>query len=66
MEKRINYNDLVTNAAALHNVVDISTALRQLIAEGYPVNVDDVASLGPYVTRTIKRFGTTPCRGRPA
>jgi len=57
MEKRIKYNDLVANSAALHNVVDISNALRQLIAEGHPVNADDVASLSPYVTRTIKRFG---------
>lgn len=57
MEKRIKYNDLVANAAALHNVVDITHVLRQLIAEGYPVNADDVANLSPYVTRTIKRFG---------
>lgn len=45
------------NSAALHDVVDISNALRQLIADGHPVNADDVASLSPYVTRTIKRFG---------
>jgi TnpA family transposase len=57
MEKRIKYNDLVANAAALHNVVDLTRALRELIAEGYPVNADDVASLGPNVTRTIRRSG---------
>jgi len=57
MEKRIKYNDLVANAAALHTVVDVTHVLRDLIGEGYPVTAGDVAELSPYITRTIKRFG---------
>jgi TnpA family transposase len=56
-EKIIKYNDLVANAVIFQNVVDVSRALRELIAEGYPVKREDVAALSPYLTRHIKRFG---------
>jgi TnpA family transposase len=56
-EKIIKYNDLVANAVIFQNVVDVSQTLRELIAEGYPVNRADVAALSPYLTRHIKRFG---------
>ncbi len=56
-EKIIKYNDLVANAVIFQNVVDVSQILRELIAEGYPVNRADVAALSPYLTRHIKRFG---------
>ena len=67
MEKRIRYNHLVATAAALHIVVDITHVLRDLVAEGYPVNAEDEASLSPYITRTITRFGddVIPAGGPP-
>lgn len=56
-EKFIKYNDLVANAVIFQNVIDLSRALRELIAEGYPVQREDVQALSPYLTRHIKRFG---------
>jgi TnpA family transposase len=57
LEKHIKYNDLVANAAALQNVVDITFALRDLADEDHDVRREDVAALSPYMTRSIKRFG---------
>jgi TnpA family transposase len=56
-EKVIKYNDLVANAVIFHNVVDQTRILRELKQEGFPVNREDVATLSPYVTTHIKRFG---------
>ena len=39
------------------NVIDLSRALRELIAVGYPVQREDVQALSPYLTQHIKRFG---------
>lgn len=35
----------------------VSRILRELIVKGYPVKRVDVATLSPYLTRHIKRFG---------
>jgi TnpA family transposase len=56
-EKMIKYNDLVANAVIFHNVVDQSRILAELIAEGFPVQREDVMALSPYLTLHIKRFG---------
>lgn len=56
-EKVIKYNDLVANAVIFHNVVDQTRILRALKEEGFPVTREDVATLSPYVTSHIKRFG---------
>ena len=56
-EKVIKYNDLVANAVIFHNVVDQTRILRELKEEGFPVAREDVATLSPYVTSHIKRFG---------
>ena len=56
-EKIIKYNDLVANAIIFHNVVDQTRILRELKEEGFPVAREDVATLSPYVTSHIKRFG---------
>src|SRR5215510_10229895 len=56
-EKMIKYNDLVANAVIFHNVIDQSRVLTELIAEGFPVEVEDVRTLSPYLTLHIKRFG---------
>jgi hypothetical protein len=66
-EKRIKYNDLVANAAILHTVVDLTAALHELAAEGHTIAQEDVATLSPYVTRALKRFGdyVLPARTLP-
>jgi len=56
-EKRVKYLDIVATSAIVQTVVDMSYAIRDLIHEGYPVTRADVATLSPYITRTIKRFG---------
>jgi hypothetical protein len=56
-EKRLKYNHLLTNAVSIQNVIDLTRAVRGLLAEGYPVKHEDLATLSPYQTRHIKRFG---------
>ncbi len=51
-EKRLKYNHLLTNAVAIQNVIDLTRAVRQLMAEGYPVKREDLAALSPYQTPT--------------
>ncbi|HCA97621.1 MAG TPA: hypothetical protein DEP38_24340 [Cyanobacteria bacterium UBA9226] len=56
-EKRVKYLDLVASAVILQNAVDISLVVQQLSAEGYKINRELLASLSPYLTRHIKRYG---------
>ena len=53
----IKYNDLVSNAVILQNVIDITYILKKLSAQGITFNKSDIASLSPYLTRHINRFG---------
>lgn len=57
-EKRIKYSDLLANALILQNVVDMTRIIHQLLLEGYPVHLNDLAFFSPYWTRHIRRFGT--------
>jgi TnpA family transposase len=56
-EKVIKYGSLLSNAVILHNVYDMTTELKRLIGEGYPVQAEDLVFLSPYMTGHIKRFG---------
>ena len=56
-EKRVKYLDLVASAVILQNAFDISKAVQILSSEGYPIRQQELASLSPYVTRHIKRYG---------
>ncbi|ETX03647.1 MAG: hypothetical protein ETSY1_46580 (plasmid) [Candidatus Entotheonella factor] len=56
-EKRIKYRDLVANAVMLHNVVDMTNVLGELLEEGIRVTPEIVSRLSPYLTEHIKRFG---------
>jgi TnpA family transposase len=56
-EKRIKYRDLVANAVMLHNVMDMTNALRDLQRDGVHITPELVARLSPYLTEHIKRFG---------
>ena len=56
-EKRLEYNQLVANAVAIQNVIDLTRAVRALLQEGYPVRQEDLAALSPYQTGHLKRFG---------
>jgi len=56
-EKAIKYNDVVANAVILHNIIDMTAALKYLLDEGYSVSRPEVTQLSPYLTRNVKRFG---------
>lgn len=56
-EKQLQYLDLVASAVIFQNVVDISLAVQQLSAEGYPIDREALSKMSPYLTEQLKRFG---------
>ena len=56
-EKIIKFNSLLANCVIFHTTLDMTTVVRQLLAEGFPVDPDDLATMAPYLTEGIKRFG---------
>ena len=56
-EKLIKYRDVVANAVMLSNVVDLTTVLSELVAEGHAVTPEMISRLSPYLTGHIRRFG---------
>ena len=57
MEKAIKYNDIITNSVILQNIIDMSDVIYQLTQDGAHIREEDIASLSPYITEHIKRFG---------
>src|SRR5258706_8218924 len=55
MEKLIKFTQLVANAIMLSNVLDMSAAIRTLLATGYVVTTQAVAELSPYLRQHIAR-----------
>lgn len=64
-EKAIVYNELVTNAVALQNVVDQTQAIHAMKSKGINVRAADLAFLSPYATSNLKRFGDYPTDLKP-
>ena len=56
-ERVVKFNELVANAAIFSTALDITDGANALAAEGYPVNTHDLATISPYITHTIRRFG---------
>jgi hypothetical protein len=56
-EKAMKFNSLLTNAVIFHNTLDIAEVVRDLQAEGWSVDPEDLAQISPYLTENIKRFG---------
>jgi TnpA family transposase len=56
-EKVIKFNELIANCVIYSTACDITDAANQLAAEGRPVDVDDLATISPYITYTVRRFG---------
>ncbi len=70
-ERVVKFNELISNCAIYSTALDITDAANVLAAEGHPVDTDDLATISPYVTRTIRRFGDwvldlAPPQGAPA
>jgi TnpA family transposase len=56
-EKIIKFNSLVANCVIFHTTLDMMAVVRQLIAEGWAVDPEDLAAMSPYITERVKRFG---------
>ena len=55
--KFIKYNHLVANLLTFHTLVTITKALRELLEQGHTANREALATLSPYQTEHINRFG---------
>lgn len=56
-EKIVKFNELLADIVIYSNACDITAAANALAAEGHPVDPDDLATVSPYITRNIRRFG---------
>src|SRR5258708_4227188 len=55
--KFVKYNHLVANLLVFHNIVTLSRALERLHADGLKASAQAMATLTPYQTEHINRFG---------
>ncbi|MFF0415578.1 Tn3 family transposase [Kitasatospora sp. NPDC004745] len=51
------FTSLLANLVIFHNALDIADVVRELQADGRPVDPLDLALDFPYLTEHIKRFG---------
>jgi hypothetical protein len=65
-EKVVKFDELIANCVIYSNACDITDAANALAAEGHPVDTDDLATVSPYITHTVRRFGNWPLRDRSA
>lgn len=56
-DKIIKYNHLVANLLILHNVNSMTEVLNELRQEGYHITPEILASISPYRTHCINRYG---------
>jgi hypothetical protein len=56
-EKIIKFNELLANCVIYSNACDITAAANALASDGHPIDTDDLATISPYITHTIRRFG---------
>ena len=57
--KQIKYIDLVANAIMLHNVVDLTGVLNDMVTEGTKPSKELLAGLSPFIRDQIRRFWCT-------
>jgi hypothetical protein len=55
--KIIKYNHFIANCLSLYNVANLTKIINQLVNEGHPVTQEMAASLSPYMTSHVNRFG---------
>ncbi len=55
--KAIKYNHLVANCLIFHNLCSLTRLVQKLEQRGEPVPEDAIASISPYLTEHINRFG---------
>ncbi|MFE2094818.1 Tn3 family transposase [Streptomyces sp. NPDC059460] len=57
-EKIIKFNELLANCLIFHTAQDITKVVNDLVDEGWEVDPVDLATVTPYITSKIRRFGT--------
>jgi TnpA family transposase len=55
--KIIKYNHLVANCLIFYNACRLTQIIGELMLEGYEIEDETIASLSPYITHHINRFG---------
>ncbi|GLW13226.1 hypothetical protein Misp01_83540 [Microtetraspora sp. NBRC 13810] len=56
-KKIIKFNELLANCVIYSTACDVTDAANTIAAEGRPVAPDDLATISPYITHVIRRFG---------
>ncbi|MFI0486529.1 Tn3 family transposase [Actinomadura sp. 9N215] len=56
-EKVVKFNELIANCVIYSTACDITDAANDVAAEGQSVDLDDLATVSPYLTHTVRRFG---------
>jgi TnpA family transposase len=56
-EKILKFSTLLANAVIFHTTLDMMMVIRELLAEGWTIALEDLAVLSPYLTARIQRFG---------
>ncbi len=56
-EKVVKFNELIANCVIYSTARDITAAANEIAAEGDPPDTDDLATIVPYITHTVRRFG---------
>ena len=57
LEKLVKFNELLANCLIYNTTLDITQVTNDLIAEGYTVRREDLATISPYLTSKTRRFG---------
>ena len=55
--KVIKYNHLMANLLIFHTLVTMTRGLQQMREDGYDIDLEALATLSPYQTEHINRFG---------
>ncbi len=56
-EKIVKFNELLANCAIYSTTLDLTATANELSREGWSIDPDDLATVTPYITSTIRRFG---------
>ena len=56
-EKVVKFNELIANCVMYSTACDITDAANAIAAEGEHIDPADLATISPYITHTVRRFG---------
>jgi hypothetical protein len=53
----VKFNELLANCAIYSTTLALTATANELSREGWSIEADDLATVTPYITSTIRRFG---------